>query len=204
MNHTISYPPGRDGGRRGATLHAVLLTALLAGLSLLAHAEDNPTESTDPNDRRQPPSLLDGQAFKGEIGRIDEPAFSDDVWNFDKGMFAARKCHECGKGEYWMRPENGAIRFRAETVCPDTGAALAYTGLVKDDRIEGTFTWTKGRWYGDIEKKFWFKGSRIENAELAASQSSASIGPCGEIPDQRPTATQRVPASVRDTFLKFP
>lgn len=204
MIRTILYPPDHDGARRRAASLAALLTCLLAGMSLLAHAEDNPTDSSDPHDRPQLLSVLDGQAFKGEIGDNNEPAFSDDVWIFEEGIFASKACRECEKGEYWLRSENGGIRFRAETVCPDTGAALVYTGLVEDDRIEGTFTWTMDRWYGDIEKTFWFEGERIENAELAASQSNSSIGSCSEIPHRRPSAPQHVLPSIRDDFLRFP
>jgi hypothetical protein len=173
---------------------------LIAGLSFFAHAEDNSTESAGPTDRPQLASVLDGQAFKGEIGEIGEPAFGDDVWVFEEGMFASQGCGECRKGEYWLRFEDSGIRFRAETDCPDSGAALVYTGLVKDDRIEGTSTWTKDRWYGDIEKKFWFEGKRVENAELAASKPQSSTGSCSGTPGE----AQRGPPSIRDTFLRFP
>lgn len=204
MVRTILYPPDHDGTRRRAASLAALSICLLVGMSLLAHAEDNPTDSSDPHDRRQLSSVLDGQAFKGQIGENNEPAFSDDVWIFEEGIFASKACRECEKHEYWLRSDNGGIRFRAETVCPDAGAALVYTGLVKDDRIEGTFTWNMDRWYGDIEKKFWFEGERIENAELTASQSDSSIGSCSEIPDQSSSGAQHVPPSIRDKFLRFP
>lgn len=204
MIRTVWYSPGHDGTRRRAACFVVLLTCLLAGMSLLAYAEDDPTDSSVPNDRAQRLSVLDGRAFKGVIGENNEPAFSDDVWNFEKGIFTSAACRECEKAEYWLRSENGGIRFHAETVCPDAGAALVYTGLVKDDRIEGAFTWTIDRWYGDIEKKFWFEGERIESAELAASQSSSSIGSCSEIPHRRSSSPQHVLPSIRDDFLRFP
>lgn len=203
MIRTNLYPPDRDGARRRAASFAALSTCLLAGMNLLAYAEDSPADSSDPNDRTQLLSVLDGQAFKGEVGESNAPSFSDDVWVFEEGVFASKACRKCETGEYWLRSENGGIRFRAETVCPGTGAALVYTGLVRNDRIEGTFTWTRDRWYGDIEKRFWFEGERIENAELAASQSNSSTGSCSEIPHRRPGATQHVPPSIRDKFLRF-
>lgn len=204
MIRTVLYPPGHDGARQRAAWRVVLSTCLLAGMNLLAYADDSPTDSSDLHDRTQLLSVLDGQVFKGEIGDNNEPPFSEDVWIFEEGKFASKACRECRKNNYWLRSENGGIRFRVETDCPDTGATLVYTGLVKDDRIEGTFTWTRDRWYGDIEKKFWFEGKRIENAELAASESNSSIGSCSEIPNRQSSAPQRVLPSIRDELLRFP
>lgn len=204
MIRTVLHPPDHDGSRRRAACLLALLTCLLAGMNRLAYAEESPTVSSDPHDRTQFLSVLDGQAFKGEISEDNEPAFGDDVWIFEEGIFVSKACHECEKAEYWLRSENDGIRFHAKTVCPDADAAVVYTGLVNDDRIEGTFTWTIDRWYGDIEKKFRFEGERIENAELAASQSSSSVGSCSEMPHQRPSAPQQVLPSIRDDFLRFP
>jgi hypothetical protein len=117
-------------------------------------------------------SVLDGLVFEGKIGPKGGPAFSDDVWVFENGMFASMECRQCGfpKGEYWVRFEDGGIRFRTDTICPETGAKLVYTGMVKDQRIEGTYTWTKERWYWDIEKEFWFEGKLSESGDLAGAE----------------------------------
>jgi len=204
MNRPMSYRPDHEDARRRAAPLTAFLTCLIVGPGLFAYAEDNPTESDITTDRRQLLSVLDGQAFNGETGELDEPAFGDDVWIFEEGMFSSKACGDCGKGEYWLRPENSAIRFRAETDCPDSGAALVYTGLVKDDRIEGTFTWTKDRWYGDIEKKFWFEGERVENAELTAPESGSSIDSCSEFLRRPASEPKQVPSRIRDTILRFP
>lgn len=198
------FPPDHYSVRGRAVSRVALLTCLLAGMSFPVYAEDDPADSGDPGGGPRVLSVLDGQAFRGEMGADNEPAISDDVWIFNEGMFAARTCRECEKGEYWLRSENGGIRFRTETVCPDPGAVLVYTGLVKGDRIEGAFTWTVDRWYGGTEKTFWFEGKRVDNAKPAASQSKPSIGSCSQIPHRRPGSPQHVMPSIRDEFLRFP
>lgn len=204
MIRMTSFPSGHDGARGWSAVLAALLTCLLAGMSFPVHAEENPTSSSEPHGGSQALSVLDGQTFKGRIGVNDESAFSDDFWRFDGGLFEAKACRGCEKSEYWLRSENGGVRFRAETVCPDPGAVLAYTGVVKNDRIEGTFTWTVDRWYGSTEKQFWFEGKRVEDAATAASESKPVVGSCSEIPNRRPGSPQQVMPSIRDEFLRFP
>lgn len=189
---TTLYPPGRYRVR--AALLSALFACLITGASFPVYAENSPAVL----------SVLDGHGFKGKIGSNDEPAFSDDLWTFDEGMFTSKACRGCEEGEYWLRSDSGGVRFRAETVCPDSGATLVYTGLVKDDRIEGTFTWTVNSWFGDTEKQFWFEGKRVENAAMAASQSKPSIGSCSEFANRRANAPQNVLPSIRDEFLRFP
>jgi len=199
----MSCPSINDSARRRGAPLAALFTGLLVGLSFAAHAEDNPTNSADTDDRKHMPFALDGLAFKGDIGAIGGPPFSTDVWIFEKGEVVSRECRACGTSEYWLRPEDGGLRFRAERDCDDTGVTLSYSGVVKDDRIEGTFTWTKDRWYGDIEEKFWFEGERIGNAELTTPQTSSLSRSCGELPFQRPGSAQRAPSATERLF-RFP
>jgi len=203
VNRMTLRPPNHDGYSRRAVSLTALLTCLLAGLSFPADAEDNSTESANPDDLREQLFVLDGLAFEGEIGEIGGTPFSRDVWMFENGMFVSRRCGGCGKGEYWLRPEDGGIRFRADKDCAGTTVTLSYTGLVKGDRIEGTFTWTKDRWYGDIEEQFRFEGKRIGEAELAAFESDPPGPSCGESPLQAPSEAQRTPSSV-DRFMRFP
>lgn len=139
-------------------------TPLLAG---------NMQSESDAEPAGAAPKPLDGKIFKGEIGEIGGDAFSDDTWVFEDGLFASMECQKCGfpKGAYKVTQEGDAIHFRTETTCPVTDAALVYTGVVKDGRIEGTYTWTKERWYWTIEKDFWFEGELVDSADVTASTS---------------------------------
>jgi len=131
-----------------------------------------PVSNIEPSQVSGAPAL-EGKRFKGEIGSLGEPAFSEDAWVFKDGLFASMECQKCGfpKGVYTAWREGDVMHFRTETTCPVTDAALAYTGTVKDGRIEGTYTWTKERWYWTIEKEFWFEGELVESADSAASES---------------------------------
>lgn len=147
---------------------------LLAAVALLSHAPlpaGNMQSGSNAEPAETAPKALDGKTFKGEIGQIGGDAFSDDTWVFDNGLFASMECQKCGfpKGTYTVTREGNAIHFRTETTCPVTDAALVYTGTVKDGRIEGTYTWTKERWYWTIEKDFWFEGELVDSADVTAS-----------------------------------
>jgi len=172
--NTRHTPAGDDSCRHAVSrlMVAVLFTALLAA-SLPARSGDERRSAIDPDAGKRFSSVLDGLAFEGRIGqRGEKESFVDDVWVFEDGMFASTECRKCGfpKGEYWVRFAEDGIHFRTETVCPVTDAALVYEGVVKGDRIEATYTWTKERWYWDIEKKFWFEGELVGPANVAASE----------------------------------
>lgn len=113
-------------------------------------------------------SVLDGRAFRGKVGHAGEDPFAEDVWIFDEGMFMSEKCIECGYSDspYWVRFEEEGVRFMSESRCPVTDATIVWRGVVTGDRIQGTFTWTKERWYWTVEKEFWFEG-RLVDLEVA-------------------------------------
>ena len=115
-------------------------------------------------------SVLDGQFFAGEMGPMGKGANIEGAWIFDQGMFVSKECEVCGfpKSPYWVRFAEDGIHFMSETQCPKTQATIVWQGIVKDGEVEGTFTWTKKRWYWTIEKEFWFKG------KLADTQTAMS------------------------------
>jgi len=157
---------------------AVALAGLILILTGTARAGDMNPLSDTAGDQSGGSSVLDGMKFAGEIGAKGKSAFSDDVWVFENGMFASKECEKCGfpKGAYWVRFEEEGIRFRTETKCPITDATLVYNGVVRGDRIEGTYTWTKERWYWTIEKEFWFEGELIDSPDVAAAGARPEDG----------------------------
>ena len=112
------------------------------------------------------PGPLDGQSFKGEFGRIGEPAHDVDTWVFKDGSFWSENCLECGfpRSVYLTESGSGAVDFRTVTNCPVSDARIIWEGTVDDGRIEGIFTWTKKRWYRTVRKQYWFKGTLEEFA----------------------------------------
>ncbi len=87
------------------------------------------------------------------------------MWKFREGTFLSTECQRtCGyaRSTYWVLFEEDAVRFVSEARCPEKNATIVWKGVVRGDEIEGTFTWTKERWYWTIEKDFWFKGTLVE------------------------------------------
>lgn len=132
------------------------LTFLAASITgNLSHAEEQ-TFSQQP---------LDGMTFESSLGPTGAPADTDDVLIFEDGYFVSEECaRRCGygKAEYWVRTQNDGIQMRAEVPCANSDAVLYWRGTVRDNKIEGSFTWVNKRWYWTFEKEFSFSGHLIE------------------------------------------
>lgn len=118
-------------------------------------------------------SVLDGKSFSGELGGPGITPGRKDIVVFQDGMFVSKECERrCGytDGPYWVRSDGDGVQFKAETPCLKADATIVWTGTVKDDEIEGTFTWTSERWYWTVEKEFSFKGTLMEPDVSAAEQ----------------------------------
>lgn len=134
----------------GSTLPLIL--SLLFSLNVFA----NDSKVTD---NISSTSALDGRSYSGQNGSKGEPADHDDGFIFSNGMFRSTSCDAYGfeSGPYQTEAVNGVIFFKAVTRSPSHGQ-IAWEGKVDGDSIDGTFLWTKERWYGDIRKEYWFKG----------------------------------------------
>lgn len=152
-----------------------LLVALLVGLCTwagYAQADDFAILPTPAGDSANLSSVLDGKTFAGQLGPMGKTAMANDVWKFREGTFLSEECQKtCGfsKSAYWVLFEQDAVRFVSEAHCPQKDATIVWKGVVKNGEIEGTFTWTKERWYWTIEKDFWFKGELVE-PEMALAE----------------------------------
>ena len=88
-------------------------------------------------------------------------------------MFISKECErKCGytEGIYWVRPIDDGVEVLSETPCLESDATIVWRGVVKGDKIEGTFTWTSERWYWTIEKKFWFNGNLVKTNTISSEQ----------------------------------
>ncbi len=102
---------------------------------------------------------LDGKTYFGQNGSKGKPADHDDEFIFKEGMFRSTSCDEYGfsAGQYETTETDGIIYFKAATESPSHGQ-MFWEGKIDGDSLEGTFVWTKERWYWDIRKEYWFKG----------------------------------------------
>ena len=103
--------------------------------------------------------ILDGKTYFGQNGSKGKDANQNDEFIFENGMFRSTSCdkYKFAKGPYETNVVDGIISFKAITVSPTHGQ-IAWEGKVDGDSIDGTFVWTKERWYWDIRKEYWLKG----------------------------------------------
>lgn len=148
----------------GSTL-AGLIVALAVMFGLSGAYAGNMDPAPPPSQQSERASVLDGKIFIGEAGPVGKEAMTEDAWIFEEGRFRSRNCEECGFQEspYWVSFKQEGTQFLSETRCPVTDAKLIWKGTVKDGRIEGTYTWTRKRWYRTIEKIYWFRGKLVED-----------------------------------------
>ena len=116
----------------------------------------NPTFSEDT------PYPLDGKSFvgkNGEKGRALDPDEDEEI-TFQNGRFKSISCepYNFGDAEYSATVDGNKVLFEAVTESPTHGK-IAWQGVVDGANAEMTFVWTKKRWYWDIRKEYWFRGT---------------------------------------------
>jgi len=106
-----------------------------------------------------PSDLLDGKTFVAQSGEKGKQASNKDTIVFHNGRFLSEGCKPYGFGDapYHATVDGGAIRFHAETHSPTHGT-MVWDGIIRDDTIQATNTWTRKRWYWNIKKEYWYKG----------------------------------------------
>lgn len=105
---------------------------------------------------------LDGMQFKGRTGEKDKDGHHDDTITFRGGVFRSLDCEAWGfsPASYTVFQNGDAYHFRAVLKSPDRGR-LEWTGTVSGDTAEATFRWVHERWYWNIDRQYWFTGTRI-------------------------------------------
>jgi hypothetical protein len=106
-------------------------------------------------------ALLDGRAFVGPTGLRGEPAKrTDERVEFTDGRFRSSICEELGfrPGSYRSEPEGDAVRFES-TLASEKDGTIHWTGVVRGDRIEATYTWTKEGMLWTTRREYWFEGT---------------------------------------------
>ncbi|WP_372737050.1 hypothetical protein [Neptunomonas sp.] len=109
--------------------------------------------------------ILDGMTFvgnNGEKGREPDPDEYEEIV-FQNGLFRSVSCdpYNFSSSEYTTTVIGNTIHFEAMTESPTHGK-IAWQGVVDGDTAEVTFIWTKERWYWDIRKEYWFRGTLKE------------------------------------------
>jgi len=135
-------------------ISAIIFFTLAITLSQIAIAQDGMVADNLPSS-----AALDGRTYAGQNGSKGKSADHDDEFIFSNGMFRSTSCDAYGfqSGPYQTEVVDGIIYFQAVTKSPSHGQ-MTWEGKVDGESIEGTFIWTKERWYWDIRKEYWLKG----------------------------------------------
>lgn len=137
---------------RGAgRMPAAIFTLLISLAASVVNADPQPLKE-DP---------LHGMAFEGETGEQGKGDHHLDTITFDNGEFRSLDCEEWGFGPapYQFEKVGDEIRFSATLPSPERGT-LEWKGIIKGNHAEAEFRWQHKRWYGDIDRHYWFKGTR--------------------------------------------
>lgn len=104
---------------------------------------------------------LDGTRFKGVTGEQGKGKDHEDTISFEDGMFRSLDCEGWGFGPapYRVEKVGDTYHFTATLSSPERGR-LEWQGVVTGDAAEATFHWRHERWYWDIDRQYWFKGTR--------------------------------------------
>jgi hypothetical protein len=127
---------------------------------------------------------LDGQAFSGMIGPVENPDLADTLY-FDDGHFWSGICTDCGfsPGPYAAEKTENGIRFSG-TLASDDRGRFDYEGLVGDDgSVSVSITWERRRWYWTARREIAFVGKRtvsVTQATLSNMRAySEGVDPTG-------------------------
>lgn len=104
---------------------------------------------------------LDGRAFLGPTGRVGEKAErTDERVEFAAGRFRSSICEEMGfpPAAYKAQAEGDALRFES-TLASKKDGTIRWTGVVRGDRIEATYTWTREGMLWTTRREYWFEGT---------------------------------------------
>ncbi len=139
----------------GSTLpfnRAITFCAFLAIANIAAFAADVSATKHD---------ALDGLQFKGETGEQGKGDHHQDTITFRDGQFRSLDCENWGFGPaaYSVTKRGDSYHFSATLLSPNRGK-LEWQGTITGDTAEGTFRWLHERWYWNIDRRYWFKGTR--------------------------------------------
>lgn len=133
-------------------IHCIVICTLLVLFNLDTFAVDPPTAKQ---------MNLDGLQFKGKTGEQGKEVHHEDTIVFENGQFRSLDCESWGFGSapYSVRKDGDSYHFKAALPSPDRGT-LEWHGTITGDVATATFRWFHERWYWNIDRQYWFEGTR--------------------------------------------
>lgn len=139
---------------RPLAVRGISTMVFLVVLHVAAFATESPASNSH---------ALDGLQFSGQTGEKDKGDHHSDTITFDGGMFRSLDCENWGFGPapYSVHKDGEKHVFRAVLRSADRGT-LEWQGVITGDRAIATFHWRHERWYWNIDRHYWFEGTRTE------------------------------------------
>ena len=137
---------------------SIYRSSLLIFLFVIVDVNTSLAQEQVPGEVAVSSHVLDGKTYFGQNGSKGKPADHDDEFIFKEGMFRSTSCDKYGftEGQYETTEADGIIYFKAATASPSHGQ-MFWEGQIDGESLDGTFVWTKERWYWDIRKDYWYK-----------------------------------------------
>lgn len=109
-------------------------------------------------------AALDGLKFTGRAGEQGKGDHHDETIGFEGGLFRSPRCEKWGfrPAHYTVKKEGDSYHFAATLTSSDRGT-LEWRGTVKGGEATATFRWIEKRWYSNIDRQYWFKGTRVSD-----------------------------------------
>lgn len=117
--------------------------------------------------------LLDGSAFVGTIGPVENPDLSDRLY-FHDGHFWSDICLRCGfePGPYSAETTNDGVKFTG-TLKSESRGQFDYEGIIRGDgSIQVTINWERRRWYWTSRREIAFRGQLSSSTELVSLEAT--------------------------------
>lgn len=136
------------------TLRVISVVIFLMALQVSAFA-------TNPSGPKG--NVLDGLKFEGQTGEKDKGDHHSDTITFEDGKFRSLDCEDWGfsPAPYSVLKDGDKYIFSAVLRSANRGT-LEWRGVITGDTATATFHWQHERWYWDIDRHYWFEGTRRE------------------------------------------
>lgn len=107
-------------------------------------------------------TALDGVTFRGQAGEQGKGDHHEEEIRFEGGLFRSPRCEKWGfqPARYTVKKEGDFYHFAVTLPSSDRGT-LEWKGTITGNAATATFRWLHKRWYWNIDREYWFKGTRV-------------------------------------------
>ena len=145
----------------GSPIQSVPLPPVLRGLATVVGLVGLILATSPTHSQESTRGALDGLRFEGLTGEQGKGDHHADTITFENGKFRSIDCENWGFGPapYTATRNGETFLFEAVLRSEDRGT-LTWRGTITGDKAKAQFHWQHERWYWDIDRHYWFEGTR--------------------------------------------